>query len=129
MAKFYVNEVHDQTLRNGVPYGQSIIGLFKQCATEGRGSCCGYYGVELYIDTEMYAYYIADDCRHIYRPEARMSDITIFARPIKYDEVVIGSHMWTTVIEAETVEEAIKLFENAEWRRWHPLLDEMRKGE
>ena len=125
MAKFYVNEVHDQTFRNGVPYGQSIIGLFKQCATEGRGSFCGYYGAEFYIDTEMYAYYVAS-CKGIYRPEARITDVVTLALPKKYSEVAIGSHMWTTVIEAETVEEAIRLFENAEWRRWDHSIDEVK---
>jgi hypothetical protein len=123
--KFYVNEIHDRSLTGGIPYGQSIIGLFKQCATEGRGSFCGYYGAEFYIDTEMYAYYVAD-CSGIYKPEARITGVVILEQPTKYREVAIGSHMWTSVIEAESIEEAIRLFEDAKWRRWDCRIDEVK---
>lgn len=123
MAKFYVNEVHDKALTNGLPYGQSIIGLFKQCSTDGRGNFCGYYGSEYYIDTELYAYYVAD-CKGRYCPEARISNITVCDPSIKYREVGIGSHMWTMVIEAETIYGAIDLFANATWHRWSSPFDE-----
>ena len=125
MEKFYVNEVHDRALRNGLPYGQSVIGLFRQCPTEGRGSFCGYYGAEYYLDTELYAYYVAD-CSGIYKPEARITDITILKQPIIYREVAIGSHMWTTVVEAKSIDEAIKLFKDAKWRRWDCSIDEVK---
>lgn len=124
MAKFYVNEVHDQTLTDGLPYGQSIIGLFEQCETDGRGSFCGYYGSEYYLDTKLYAYYVAD-CKGVYRPEARISELTICNPVIKYREVQIGSHMWTQVIEAGTIDEAIELFRDAEWRMWSSPFDEL----
>lgn len=123
MAKFYVNEVHDRILTNGLSYGQSIIGLFKQCSTEGRGNFCGYYGSEYYLNTVMYAYYVAD-CKGRYCPEARISPITISPYGIEYDEVAIGSHMWTNVIEADAVESAVELFKNARWRRWESPFDE-----
>lgn len=123
MAKFYVNAVHDQTLTNGLPYGQIIIGLFKQCSTDGRGNFCGYYGSEYYLDTELYAYYVTD-CKGIYRPEARLSELTICNPAIEYREVRIGSHMWTKVIEADTIDAAIDLFMDANWRRWDSPFDE-----
>lgn len=123
VAKFYVNEVHDGKLTNGLQYGQSIIGLFRQCETDGRGNFCGYYGSEYYVETELYAYYVAD-CKGVYRPEARISELVICDPRIKYHEVRIGSHMWTKVIEARNVEEAIELFDNAKWRRWETPFDE-----
>lgn len=123
MEKFYVNEVHDQRLTNSLPYGHSIIGLFKQCSTDGRGNFCGYYGSEYYLNTEMYAYYVAD-CEGIYRPEARISEVTVCDPAIEYREVEIGSHMWTKVIESDTVDAAIGLFKAANWRSWSYPFDE-----
>lgn len=114
--KFYVNQVHGEDLLNGIPYPQMVIGLFDQCETEGRGNFCGYYGSEYYLNTKLYAYYVAEG--GLYQPEKRISDVMKPVSPFIYDEVQIGSHMWTYVIEAETVEEAIVKFTNAEWRRW-----------
>lgn len=123
MTKFYVNEIHNDTMTKGLPYGQTIIGLFKQCETEGRGSFCGYYGSEYYIDAEVYAYYIAS-YNGRYKPEARISDVIICNPTIKFSEVQIATHMWTNVIEADTIDEAIESFKNAEWRRWSSPFDE-----
>lgn len=123
MAKFYVNAVYDKPLTRGIPYGQMVIGLFKQCPTEGRGNFCGYYSSEYYLNTELYAYYVADG--RIYKPEARMTELTIPEQPMKYREVQIGSDMWTMVIEAESVDEAIELFKDAKWRRWNCEIDEV----
>lgn len=117
MGKFYVNVVCGETITKQPPYGQMIIGLFKQCKSKGVGNFCGYYANEYYINTEMYAYYIAD-CNGVYKPEARISEVTFLEQPIKYNEIQIGSHMWTKVIEAESIEEAVELFAEAKWRRW-----------
>lgn len=113
MAKFYVNSLESRSIKH---MGQRIIGLFKQCRAEGRGNFCGYYASEYYLNTELYAYYEAE--LGVYRPEARVSKLTICDPAIKFDEVQIGSDMWTLVIEAETVDEAIELFANAAWRKW-----------
>lgn len=121
--KFYVNEVCDERLHEGLKYGRSVIGLFDQCETDGRGNFCGYYGREYYLDTKLYAYYEAD-CKVRYAPEKRTSGIVTLSHPIQYEEVAIGSHMWTMVIEAESVDEAIDLFKNAKWRRWNSPFDE-----
>lgn len=124
--KFYVNEVvGDHRLRStlGLHDRDMIIGLFKQCATDGRGNFCGYYASEYYIDTELYAYYIAD-CSGIYRPEARVSELTICSPAIKYHEIQIGTHIWTNVIEAETINDAIELFRDGKWRGWTSRCDE-----
>ena len=119
MAKFYVNMFYDESIRKelGLPYKQDLIGLFKQCKTEGRGSFCGYYGAEYYLNTELYAYYVADS-KSGYTPEERISDVEICIPTLKYREMLIGSHMWTQVIEAETVSEALEAFKNAKWRSW-----------
>ena len=126
--KFYVNRFYGDRLggeKAGFPnvYPNMYIGLFTQCKTKGEGNCCGYYGAEYYLDTELLAYYVAEGC--IYQPEKRISDVSdcYFYR----EKILIGSHMWTKVIEAETVEEAIEKFKNAEWRRWVTPEDEFRK--
>lgn len=123
--KFYVNEISDYEVYRDLKFdrGQYIIGLFSQCNTEGRGDFCGYYGSEFYLNTKLYAYYMAD-CKGLYRPEKRLSDVIALEQPIDYREIGIGSHMWTNVIEADSVEEAIKLFTDAKWRRWQRSKDE-----
>lgn len=123
MAKFYVNQVFDESLDCDLPRGRNIIGLFKQCSSKGEGNFCGYYAREYYLDTEMYAYYIAN-FEMIYQPENRVSELYICNPPKKYEKVPVGSHMWTKVIEADSVEEAMKLFKDANWRKWIYPFDE-----
>ena len=123
MAKFYVNQVHDEVLSRMCPRNSDVIGLFRQCHTVGRGSFCGYYASEFYLDTEMYAYYFAD-ATGPYTPETRISEVFVCDPPSKFKEAHIATHMWTRVIEADTVTEAINLFENADWRRWESPFDE-----
>ena len=123
--KFYVNKFYDDALTHIYTegYGDGLIGLFEECGTTGKGNFCGYYGAEYYVNTKLLAFYVAD-CRGVYSPEKMISDITICKRPVVYKEVSIGSHMWTKVIDAETVEEAIEKFKNADWRRWTSSEDE-----
>lgn len=122
--KFYINSLCDweNVLNAKHSYGQFIIGLFRQCKTDGRGNFCGYYGTEYYLNGELYAYYVTENTV-IYKPEARLGDVTVLKEPIRYQEVQIGSHMWTNVIEASSIEEAIDLFKNAKWRRWDYSVD------
>lgn len=115
--RFFVNEINDHYLTKGLEYGKHLIGLFRECKTEGRGNFCGYYSSEYYLNTELYAYYIAEYV-NIYTPEARIGELIVPTEPIKYDEVQIGSDMWTSVILADNIKDAIKCFINAEWKRW-----------
>lgn len=126
--KFYVNSFYGDRLggeKVGLPniYPNFYIGLFTQSKTIGEGNFCGYYGAEYYLDTELLAYYQAEG--PIYQPEKRIS--SVYGCYFKRKKMLIGSHMWTRVIEAETVEEAYKKFENAEWRPWDYYKDEVKR--
>jgi len=121
--KFYVNKFYDDSVKK-VAYENSLIGLFEQCKTDGRGSFCGYYGSEFYLNTRLIAYYTAET-KGCYTPEKRIGDIVVCDEPKRYDEVLIGSHMWTKVIEADSLEEAIQKFLRFEWRQWTCDIDEI----
>lgn len=123
--KFFVNEVREGSIRDFAPAGQIVIGLFKQCATKGDGDYCGYYAREAYLDTDLYAYYMAPR-EAVYRPENRLSAVTICKPAMHYNVVHIGSDMWTKVIEAKTVQEAIVLFSETKWRNWRFPEDDYR---
>lgn len=115
MKRYYVNRFNDRTITdNSGP--RDMIGLFGERGFEGRGNCCGWYAAEYYTNTELYAHYFAD-VSGLYSPEKRVSEVTVHDPAIKYDEVSIGSCYWERYIEAETLEEAIEKFKNAEWRR------------
>lgn len=115
MKKYYVNSFDDRSISD-TPPDIDMIGLFGKHGFEGRGNFCGWYGVELYTNTELYAHYLADGSG-LYSPTKRISEVTVHDPAVKYDEVVIGSCYWEQYIEAGTLEEAIEKFKNAEWRR------------
>jgi hypothetical protein len=114
--EFYVNKICDEALTKDVEYGYDVVGLFSKCEHEGRGSFCGWYASEYYLDTKLYAYYVAGGTG-IYAPEKRVSDIVVLEQPIEYDEVQIGSCVWTKVIKAKNIDDAINKFKNAKWSR------------
>lgn len=116
--RFYVNELRDNQLREklGVKWPYNIIALFGEYEWDGVGNFCGWYGAEYFLDTKVYAYYIAD-ATHFYDPKQRVSDVTVCNPCLEYERVGIGSCSWTTVIEADSVEEAIEKFKNFEWKR------------
>jgi hypothetical protein len=118
MKTFYVNAIYDWKSQFGPKpkYGENLIGLFGEKQWDGRGNFCGWYGVEYYLNTEAFAHYVAD-CSRLYRPEKRISDVTVCDPPIKCKEIQIGSCYWEYKIEAETVEEAIEKFKNAQWHK------------
>lgn len=123
--KFYVNQFYGDRLGGGPAgfrniYPNNYIGLFTQCETRGEGSFCGYYGAEYYLNTELLAYYEAEGL--IYRPEKRISQV--YPCYFRRSKILIGSHMWTQVIEANSIEKALKKFENADWRQWRSPEDE-----
>lgn len=116
--KFYVNKIEnksDLVLPEYIPTTADVIGLFRQCDIHQSGYNCGWYGGEDYIDTKLYAYYVAkggvDNTK-------RLSDVVICRPPVKYKKISITTHYFTRVIEAKTIDEAIGLFGNSLWRSW-----------
>ena len=116
MRTFYVNAFYDDSIEK-TEYGIYTIGLFGKHGFEGYGNFCGWYSIECYTNTEMYAHYVADCRETLFMPQNRVSEVTVHDPAIKYDEIQIGSCYWDRYIEAETVEEAIEKFKNADWRR------------
>ena len=115
MKRYYVNSFVDNTIVDGY-YPDIMIGLFGEHGFEGRDNFCGWYAVEYYTNTELYAHYFADGSG-LYSPEKRVSEVITHDPAIKYNEVSIGSCYWERYIEAETLEEAIEKFKNGDWRR------------
>lgn len=117
MKTYYVNAFYGMEALTGLKYeyGNDLIGLFGDRQWDGRGNFCGWYGAEYYLNTELFAYYVAEGAN--YRPEKRISDVTVCDTPIKCKEIAIGSCYWEYEIEAETVEEAIEKFRNAQWHK------------
>jgi hypothetical protein len=122
MKKYFVNSFYGD--RIGLPnvYPNMYIGLFRECKAKGEGNCCGYYGAEYYLDTELIAYYEAEG--PTYQPEKRNGVASLVN--YKFDKFQIGSHMWTQVIEAKDDAEARDKFIRAEWRQWDTFKDEPR---
>lgn len=116
--KFYVNQIHDVSDDLGYEhvYPNMLIGLFDSCDSKGEGYFSGWYGAEYYLNTKLYAHYIAEGGG--YQPQKRISNVIIEDQPIFYEKVIIGSQMWTYVIEAETIDIAIELFSKGIWRKW-----------
>lgn len=109
---FYVNQVH-------LPesdWHHQFIGLFDNNEWDGRGSFCGYYGTEFYLNTTLLAYGV--QLRHggqPYDPKAPF-DGGFFENINKYfEEVCIGSGMWEIKIEADSIHEAIEIFKSQNW--------------
>ena len=121
MTKFFVNEFLDNVVNTTFKPGpnQHMIGLFKQCiVTSQRDPCLGCFLIydDYYLDTELYAFYIANNTN-------RISNVVVLEMPINFHQIKIASHSWTCVIEAETVEEAIGLFGEKKWRRFDSQKD------
>ena len=113
--KYYVNEVHLDTPIHGckTDYGHSYIGLFTNNAWEGKGSFCGWYGAEFYINTRLIAFYQFGDGTMYYKPKIMLSDV--YQCNKYFDSIMIGSCYWERVIEADNDEDAIRKFSNLEF--------------
>lgn len=109
---FYVNAFYGTEIGLPSNYPNDHIGLFAKCESKGEGNFCGYYASEYYLDTTLYAHYDSEGSH--YAPEKRISDVRICNIPCK--KIAIGSGMWTKVIEADTLKEAIEKFKNAQFR-------------
>lgn len=110
---FYINEVH---LDDVSDWAHRCVGLFDSNQWNGRGSFCGYYGAEYYLNTTLLAYGIQlVEGSKGYNPKLPF-DGGFFDRVNQhFDEIAIGSGMWEKTIEADTTEEAIAIFKCQAW--------------
>lgn len=111
--RFYVNEFHDDSI-GSCKYPDYKVGLFTSDKWKGEGNFCGYYGIEYYCNTVLLAWYIAKGSGPVtFTP--RIGDVT--RCDIYKEKMAIGCGMWTKVIEADSVDEAVEKFARSEWRK------------
>ena len=107
---FYVNEF----TMDGI--NDHCIGLFDSNQWEGKGSCCGYYGVEYYLNTNLLAYGIQLRKQIKLHNNRDPFDGGFFGNVNRhYDRVVIDTAMWEESFEANSVEEAVTVFKYRIW--------------
>ena len=111
--RFYVNQFYDDSI-GSCKYPDYKVGLFTNDKWKGEGSFCGYYARECYCNTVLLAWYVAKGGGPVtFTP--RISDVT--RCDIYKEQVTIGCGMWTMVIEADSIDEAVEKFARGEWRR------------
>ena len=107
---FYINEVRVAES----DWDHSCIGLFDNHEWEGRGNWCGWYAMEYFKNVTLIAYGIQSGHSSMYDSKRPFNGgFKIVNR--YYDEIEIGSDMWTEKFKASSVEEAIHIFENLSW--------------
>lgn len=106
MKTYYVNCYTDKETN------QSMVGLFDASNFEGRGNFCGWYGVELYTNTNVLAYYPFNDTSPV---NFKNNPGSVVVKTRHYDEIAIGSVYWQKTIEAVSDEEAIEKFKNLDF--------------
>lgn len=109
--KFYINKVQHKS-----DWTKQCIGLFTNNEWDAEGNFCGYYGAEYYLNTMLLAYGVQ---------KRSGGQIVDFKAPFDggffeninehYDKILIGSSMWEKCIEADSVEEALKIFKSQTW--------------
>lgn len=110
--KFYINELKDEQL--GSSYDTTVIGLFDKKEWEGSGNFCGWHGTEYFLNTNLIAYFIQNNRGgQPYNPTAKYDEFHITNK--FYERARIGSLIWTKEIEANSKEDAIKIFKNQSW--------------
>ena len=104
--KYKINEVS----RLALGAENTCIGLFSEDSKwDGRGNFCGWYGVELYTNATLLAYYEIDLKGGLHRQKGykHLNEVVLNK---KFEEIIIGSCYWEHILEAENDEEAIKKF-------------------
>ena len=108
---FYINKIHIDDSN----WKDEYIGLFNDHEWEGQGNFCGWYGQEFFKNTTLIAYGIQTGRRfNMYLPKYPFDGGFKIVNQY-YDEIGIGSCFYTRSFEADSVEEAIKIFKNQEW--------------
>ena len=113
--KFYVNTFNARDRLDDTPYGYYRIGLFDSNEFDGYGSFCGWYAQEVYLNTNLYAWYLAKG--NSMHPRYKETEIEVCNPPVHFDEVTIGSCYWERVIEADSLEEALIKFERGDFKK------------
>ena len=109
--KFYVNQVSQKG-----DWNHQYIGLFTNNEWIGEGSFCGWYGTEYYLDTTLLAYGIQlRDGGQVVNFKAPFDGGFFENVNEHHDKILIGSKIWEKVIEADNVEEALKIFKTQSW--------------
>ena len=122
--KFYVNEIAETIDElTPLPWGEHYVGLFSQCETKVEGSFCGYYSCEKYLNTELLAYCVYKKCMYLGK---KFGTVVKFNK--QFSEIKIATHMFTKVIEANSIEEAIEKFEKCDYRSWTSETDEFEQA-
>lgn len=104
---FYVNAVR------GVPnddWNHQCIGLFSN-----NKYFCEWYEAEFYLNTTLIAYGIQkrDGCKPYDAKAPFDGGFKVINE--HYDEIMIGSGFWEGKFNADSVEEAIKIFKSQSW--------------
>ena len=107
--KFYINEVRGI---KDADWDHECIGLFNNC--NGNGDVDGW-GPEYYENVTLIAYGIQLGHSGVYKSK-RPFDGGIKIVNEHYDKIMIGSSFGTETIEADSVEEALKIFKRQEWK-------------
>ena len=111
-STFYVNMVR------GVPsddWNHQCIGLFSNNEHIGKGYFCGWYGAEFYLNTTLIAYGIQK--RNGSKPYNAKASFDGGFKVVnrQYDEIMIGSELWESEFNADSVNEAIEIFKSQSW--------------
>lgn len=118
MKKYYVNQVELCAPIDGCTsdWTHGYVGLFTNNQWDGRGSFCGYYGAEYYLNTTLLAFFQNSDYGGSrYDSKNKLSEVHRCRE--HFDKIMIGSGMWEEVLFAENDEEAIRKFENLEFEK------------
>ena len=109
---FYVNQAQAPLS----DWEHQCIALFDGNKWDGEGNFCGYYAAEYYLDTTILAYGIQlrKGCT-IYNPKAPFDGGFFENVNAHFNKVPIGSALWEVKIEANSVEEAVRIFKSQSW--------------
>ena len=114
---YFINQVH---LSGITSWTKDAIGLFSgEYKCHGEGNFCGWYGAEYYDDMTLLAYYTRESENQGakgYDPTGQLHTSNVIVKQ-HYDKILIGSDMWTIILEAETDDEAILKFFDEDYDR------------
>ena len=109
---FYVNQAEAPMS----DWNRQCIALFDSNKWTGEGNFCGYYAAEYYLDTTILAYGIQlRKGNAVYNPKAPFDGGVFENVNAHFNKVPIGSALWEVKIEADSVEEAVRIFKSQSW--------------
>lgn len=109
---FYINEIVTSAREFA---GLRILGLFTEPILKGEGSFCGYYAREFYENTELLACGIqTEDPVRIDWKAPFDKGFQVVRRKVKWIQIKSGYS--ERKFEAESPEEAIRIFQTQSWK-------------